>query len=69
VKSGGITIGSRVKLLGILYAGPQCTITGELEIVNVPTQQRPMAVSQIPINLGIVIQSQKLLDFDQCFAI
>lgn len=69
VKSGGITIGSRVKLLGILYAGPQCSITGDLEIVNVPTNQRPIAISQIPINLGLVIKSQKLFDFDQCLAI
>lgn len=69
VKSGGLTIGNRVKLLGILYAGPQCTITGDLEIVNVPTRQRPITISQIPINLGVVIKSQKLFDFDQCLAI
>jgi hypothetical protein len=68
-KSGDLIVGNRVKLLGILYAGPQCTITGDLEIINVPTQQRPMAISQIPINLGMVIKSQKLLDFDQCFAL
>lgn len=69
VKSGGVTIGSRVKLLGILYAGPQCSITGDLENVNVPTNQRPIAISQIPINLGLVIKSQKLFDFDQWIAI
>jgi hypothetical protein len=69
VKSGGLTIGTRVKLLGILYAGPQCSISGELEIVNVPTQQMLMPISQIPINLGIVIKAQKLYDFDHFFAI
>ncbi len=62
-KSGGTVIGSRLKLLGVLYAGPQHTATGEIRIVNVPTQQRPIALSQIPNNLGVVIQSRKLLDF------
>ena len=64
VKSGATVIGSRIKLLGVLYAGPQHTATGEIQIVNVPTQQRAIAFSRIPNNLGLVIKSQRLLDFD-----
>jgi hypothetical protein len=59
--------GTRLKLLGILYAGPQHTATGEIEIVNVPVRQQPVAISRIPSNLGIVIKSEKLLDFDDSF--
>jgi hypothetical protein len=59
--------GSRIKLLGVLYAGPQYTATGEIEIVNVPVKQQPVAKSNIPSNLGIVIKSEKLLDFDGIF--
>jgi len=63
-RDGGTNIGSRIALLGILYAGPQHTATGEIQIVNVPTQQKPVAFSRIPNNLGLVIKSGKLLDFD-----
>jgi len=45
---GGITVGSRLKLLGIL-----------------PTQSTTVPTSQIPINLGVVIRSERLLDFEQ----
>lgn len=52
--------GTRIKLLGLLYAGPQHTAAGEVRIVNVPTQQRAMAFSTIPNNLGFVIKSERL---------
>jgi len=67
-RSGAVVVGgTRVKLLGVLYAGPQYTAEGEIQIVNVPTHQRPMAVSRIPSNLGLVIRSERLLDFDAIF--
>lgn len=52
--------GTRIKLLGLLYAGPQHMASGEVRIVNVPTQQRAMAFSTIPNNLGFVIKSERL---------
>jgi Trypsin-like peptidase domain len=61
----GITIGSRVYLLGILYAGPQFTTTGEIMVMNIPTSPKPISVSQIPMNLGYVIKAHKLLDFNE----
>ncbi len=61
----GMSLASnRIKLMGILYAGPQQTITGEIEIVTVPTQQRTIALSRIPINLGIVIKAYKIQEFE-----
>jgi hypothetical protein len=62
--NGGITLGSRIKLLGILYAGPEATIQGELQIVTVPTRQDVVSISRIPNNLGVVIRSSRLRDFD-----
>jgi hypothetical protein len=58
----GLHLGSRIIFLGILYAGPQFTATGEIIKMNVPTS-RPIAISQIPMNLGYIIKSHKLLDF------
>jgi len=63
-KSGALCAGTRIALLGTLYAGPQHTTTGEVRIVEVPTDMRPISISTIPINLGLVIQCSKLLDFD-----
>lgn len=54
--------GTRIKLLGLLYAGPQHMASGEIQIVNVPTQQRAVAFSNIPNNLGFVIKSQRLFE-------
>jgi hypothetical protein len=56
--------GVRAKLLGVLYAGPQHTATGEVRIVNVPTQQRAIALSTIPNNLGLVIKAARLREMD-----
>jgi len=66
-RDGGVVIGSRIKLLGILYAGPQHTVTGEIEVVAVPTHQRPISISQIPNNLGIVIRARRLNEFESIF--
>lgn len=63
-RSGGTHLGStRIKFLGVLYAGPQQSIEGEITIVDVPTQNKPIAVSRMPINLGIVIYAEKVEEF------
>ncbi len=67
-RSGGMIIGSgRVKLLGILYAGPQHTVTGEVKVVTIPTQNVPISVARIPNNLGIVIKARMLEKFESVF--
>jgi hypothetical protein len=59
-----LVMGSRIKLLGILYAGPQHTIHGDVQVVTVPTQQKAIPVVGIPNNLGIIIKSEQLLEFE-----
>lgn len=64
----GMHVGdSRIKLLGILYAGPQHTVEGEVQIVHVPTQQRAVAIAGIPNNLGIIIKAERLDAFEELF--
>ncbi|HVU18771.1 MAG TPA: serine protease [Candidatus Didemnitutus sp.] len=64
-RKGETSFGTRIKLLGVLYAGPQETIDGEIKVVTIPTsRQAPIALSRIPVNLGYVIKAKKLLDFD-----
>lgn len=65
-RTGDIMMGGiRIKLLGLLYAGPQHTTEGEIRIINVPTQQRAVAISAIPNNLGLVIKSSRLQEMDE----
>lgn len=67
-KTGNIIMGSpRVLLLGVLYAGPQHTATGEIKVVNVPTLQQSVAFSRIPNNLGIVIKHDRILELETLF--
>ena len=56
---------SRIILLGILYAGPQAIATGE--IIMTPNLQRPITVSQIPNNLGLIIKAERILELEPLF--
>jgi hypothetical protein len=65
VKNRGVALGVRNKLLGVLYAGPQHTVEGEIQIKNIPTGKRAVVASEIPINLGVVIKAKRILDFEK----
>lgn len=62
--TGALCVGTRIALLGTLYAGPQHTATGEVKIIEVPTDTKPISISTIPNNLGLVIHAKKVLDFE-----
>ena len=62
--SGALCAGSRIALLGTLYAGPIKKATGEIEIIEVPTDTKAISKTDIMINLGYVIQASKLLEFE-----
>lgn len=63
-REGNTIIGNRFFFLGILYGGPEYTATGEIKITNIPQRQDTLAFTRIPINLGNVIRSSKLVDFE-----
>lgn len=57
-----LTIGNnRIYLLGVLYAGPQFKANGKIYIENISLS--PKVEINMPMNLGIVIKSNRLLDF------
>lgn len=60
----GITMGSRLKLLGINYAVYQHTAEGDISIKKTPTAVIPFTEIKIPNNLGVIIKSTKILDFE-----
>ncbi|MDE1703245.1 S1 family peptidase [Acinetobacter nosocomialis] len=63
-----ITTGPKILLIGVLWGGPQYSTTGEIIIANVPTANKPIAVSNIPNNLGFVIHIDRVLDFENFFS-
>jgi len=67
-KSGNMYMGTnRILLLGVLYAGPQYTTTGEIKILTIPTRQIPIPVSKIPNNLGMIIKSERIMELENLF--
>lgn len=69
VSSGGMLGfgGSRVRLLGILYGGPQFSADGKVEVKTVPTAFDMSARTDIPMNLGLAIKASRLDDFQSVF--
>lgn len=63
-RNGNLVMGTRIKLLGILYAGPQHTASGEIVLSPVPTQNKPMSLTSMPNNLGYVIKATVLDDIE-----
>lgn len=67
-KNGNMYIGaSRVLLLGVLYAGPQYTVEGEIKIIDVPVSQKPIVFSTVPNNLGLILKAERILELEELF--
>ena len=62
--NNNVCIGTRFLLVGILYAGPQFDVEG-----NITFSQLPTIKTAIPTNLGLVIRSDELLQFESLFNI
>lgn len=63
-KNGNTFLGnSRVILLGYLFACPQYKATGELEVENIPTQQKVIANTPIMANLGYYAKAYEIMKF------
>lgn len=62
--NGGLIAGSRLKLVGIIYAVAQHTVTGDIKIVDIPVSRVPVVATAIPNNLGVAIHARKLADFE-----
>ena len=59
--------GSRILFIGILYGGPQFSAVGTLQLMNLPNSPEHIPVTNIPINLGIAIKAEKILQFESLF--
>lgn len=55
-----------VRLLGVLYAGTTHNAQGEISVM-VPTVNNPFSITSIPNNIGIVINSEEILELENEF--
>jgi Trypsin-like peptidase domain len=62
-KAGTAVLEPKFGLLGVLYAGPQHNIEGEIVVDTIPTAVRSVPISPIPMNLGFCIKAHRILDF------
>lgn len=60
--SAGVSVGTRIYLLGILYGGHEFNARGVLQFANLPNI--PVPVINIPINLGVMIKVERILEFE-----
>lgn len=63
----GMTLGTRIKLLGVLYAVPIHTVNGKIEVRTIPTANVAYLNVGIPVNLGYVINATQILEFKPIF--
>jgi hypothetical protein len=66
-KGNTVLGGNRLKLLGVLFAGPQYVADGQIKVVPVPTSVRSVVTTAIPLHLGIVVKAHALMDIDEQF--
>lgn len=60
-KGGGLAIGSRVALLGVLYAGPHMNAEGKIVAKPIPVTLVPVAETKLMIHLGYVLKAEEIV--------
>jgi hypothetical protein len=63
-RDGHVKIGSRLALLGVVFAVAQHKSDGQIIIKPAPTQSTPSVETLIPNNIGLCVKSAKILDFE-----
>lgn len=58
-----VSIGSKARLLGVLFAGPLISQEGRIEQRTIPTGTSYVAVTESMMNLGFVVHADALKDF------
>lgn len=56
-EGGGMTPGTKIALLGVLWGGPQISVKGELEALPAPHSINAIPVTSLPMNLGYIVQA------------
>lgn len=60
-RTNQIMFGESISLIGVLYGGLEYTIEGEVKVVHIPNKMDLKLLTNVPINLGVVINARELL--------
>jgi hypothetical protein len=68
-KSKKAMFGTRIQFAGVMYGGFEFAVNGELKAIPIPTgtNSKIVSTSCIPVNLGLVIKGERVLEFRQRF--
>jgi len=64
-RDGSLVVGTRLALLGVLYAGPRMTVEGKIVVKPIPTAVEPVSEARVMIHLGYVIKAREILTLAQ----
>lgn len=67
-KMGYMEVANEMKRMGVLYGGPYYIADGQIEMAPSHFNLRPVAQSQLPLNLGCCIKATELMSFERHFA-
>lgn len=62
--NGGLVAGTRLRLVGIVYAVAQHTVNGEIKVMDIPAAKTSITTTLIPNNLGVAIHARELGVFE-----
>lgn len=62
--NGGLVAGTRLRLVGIVYAVAQHTVNGDIKVVDIPAAKTQITTTLIPNNLGVAIHARELEIFE-----
>lgn len=68
LKDVGITLGSRVMLLGVLFGGPQYEPDGRIEVRPIPTATIPVPVIRQMLHLGYYVKAHTVKELAETIA-
>jgi hypothetical protein len=66
-RRGNIALSLRLKFLGVVYGAEMQNTPGPITFAPIPTQMRPMATTEVPMNLGVCLFASRMLDFEPEF--
>jgi hypothetical protein len=60
-RDGNLIVGSRIALLGVLYAGPQMNAEGKIVAKPIPVTFVPVSETKLMIHLGYVLKAEEIV--------
>jgi len=64
-EEGGSSFGTKTTLIGVVWGCITRTDRNEVKIINIPTSSKPVVDSKYPMNLGLALHADLILDIEK----